>query len=42
MNDYIYIDNNASGKEFMYRMLNHGYIVAYEDSEEILIKRVHK
>lgn len=42
MNDYIYIDNTPKGREFMHRMLNHGYRVAHEDSQEILIKKVHK
>jgi hypothetical protein len=42
MNDYLYIDNDPQGRAVMYRMLNHGYIVAYEDSKEILMKRPRK
>lgn len=42
MNDYLYIDNTPQGRELMYRLLNKGYIVAHEDSKEILIKRPRK
>jgi hypothetical protein len=42
MHDYLYIDNTPQGRAVMYRMLNKGYIVAYKDSKEILIKRERK
>ncbi len=39
MNDYIYLDNTPTERQFAARLLNFGYFIAYEDSKEILLKK---